>query len=115
MVYCKFMKVLILFLAIAISTQPLLAGTCAMESNQEASHHMEQADDRGHDCCDSDQDEQQQGCDGEMHCGSCGTTVSALPDIFKIHASWENQYSLNLSSGLELPSHSSPPFRPPIS
>jgi hypothetical protein len=109
------MKVLILFLALAISVQPLLAGTCAMGTNQEASSQMEQADDGGHDCCDSDRDEQQKGCDGEMQCGFCGVTVSALPDIFKIHASWENQYSLKLSSGLVLPSHSSPPFRPPIS
>jgi len=109
------MKVLILFLALAISAQPLLAGVCDMESNQEASHHMVQADEGGHDCCDSDQDEQQPGCDGEMQCGSCGATVSALPDVFKVNARWENQYSLNLSSGLVLPSHSSPPFRPPIS
>ena len=109
------MKVLILILAMAISTHPLLVGACAMESNQEASHQMDQTDDRGHDCCDSDQDEQQEGCDGEMQCGSCGTTVSALPDVFKVSARWENQHSLNISSGLVLPSHSSPPFRPPIS
>ena len=109
------MKALILILALAISAQPLLAGACAMETNQEAPNQLEQADDGGHDCCDSDQVEQQQGCDGEMQCCSCGATVSALPDVFKVNARWENQHSLNISSGILLPSHSSPPFRPPIS
>ena len=109
------MRVLILFIALAISAQPLLAGFCDMETNQATPHQMEHADDGGHDCCDSDPDESQQGCDSEMQCGSCGATLSTLPDILKIAAVWEGQYSPGLSFGLVLPSHSSPPFRPPIS
>lgn len=109
------MKFLIFILILAISAQPLQAGFCDMDSSQESSHHMEQSEDAGHDCCDSEDPESQQDCDGEMHCGFCSANVSAVPDVPKIDQSWTNGYSLNLSSGIVLPSHSSPPFRPPIS
>jgi len=111
------MKLLILFLIVAISAQPLQAGFCDMdmEKSQESSHHMELSDQDGHDCCDSDDSDTQEGCDGEMNCGFCFASVSALPSMIKMSATWTHDYSQGFSSGVVLPSHSSPPFRPPIS
>jgi len=109
------MRLLTLLLILAISAQPLQAGFCDMDSSQEAAHHMEQSEGADHDCCDSDEPESQQTCDGQLHCGYCSVSVSALPKIPKINADWVNLYTPSLSSGLILPSHSSPPFRPPIS
>jgi hypothetical protein len=120
LVYGFIMKILILILVLAISAQPLQAGFCDRDENQETphqmdSHLMDQADDGSHDCCDSEQPESQQGCDNEMRCGFCSVSVSTLPNILKFKASWVNHYSPKLSTGVVLPSHSSPPFRPPIS
>jgi hypothetical protein len=111
------MKFLILMLVLMISTQPLQAGFCDMdmEKSQNTPHQMEHSDHDGHDCCDSDDTDSQKGCDSEMNCGFCSTSVSALPGMIKINATLVHQYSQNFSSGVALPSHSSPPFRPPIS
>jgi len=117
------MKLLILILVLAISVQPLQAGFCDMdmEKNQEPSHHMgqmdqmDQSDQDSHDCCDSDNSDSQEGCDGDMQCGFCFANVSAFPSMIKVNVSWVHQYSLDFSSEFILPSHSSPPFRPPIS
>jgi hypothetical protein len=109
------MKFLILMLVLMISTQPLQAGFCDMDMSQETSHLTQQSDDTGHDCCDPGDSETPQGCGGNMHCGSCSANVPALPDSLKVKPDWVNYYSPGLSSGVVLPSHSSPPFRPPIS
>jgi len=111
------MKLLILFLVFAISTQPLQAGFCDMdlEKNQQDSHHMDDSDDAGHDCCDSDDAESQQDCASGMDCGMCFVNATALPSAMKFTPAWEHGYYTNFSSALILPSHSSPPFRPPIS
>lgn len=113
------MKFLILILILAISAQPMQAGACDMdmEKNQESPHHMDYSDHEmqdKHDCCDSDDSDAQEGCDGEMQCGFCFANVSALPDLIRVNALWVHQYSLGLPSGFILPSHSSPLFRPPI-
>jgi len=111
------MKFLILMLVLAISSQPLQAGFCDMdmETGQETSHHMEDSDHDSHDCCDPENTDGQEGCDSEMQCGPCFASVSALPGMIKVNPIWGNHQSWNLSSGIVLPSHSSPPFRPPIS
>jgi hypothetical protein len=112
------MKLLILILILAISAQPLQAGVCDvnMEASQETSHHMDHSDHNAHDCCDkSGNDSQAEGCDGEMNCGVCFANVSTLSNSIKINPAWGQQYGHDLSSGVVLPSHSSPPFRPPIS
>ena len=109
------MKFLTLLLVLVISAQPLQAGFCDMDLGQNTSHHPEQADDTDHGCCDTDDSESLQDCDGKMHCGFCSANASALPDTLKVKATWVNYYSPGLSSGVVLPSHSSPPFRPPIS
>ena len=111
------MKLLILFLVLAISAQPLQAGFCDMDmgKNQETPHHMDISDSEGHDCCDTDEADSQEGCDSGMNCGMCFVSVSALPSIFKINASWGQPIYHQISSSATLPSHSSPLFRPPIS
>jgi hypothetical protein len=111
------MRILILLLVLAISTQPLQAGICDMdmEKGQESSHHTQESENNEHDCCDSDDSDSKDGCDGEMKCGFCFANVSALPDFIKANSTWVSHFSLDLSSGVILPIHSSPPFRPPIS
>ena len=116
-VYCFAMKFLILMLVLTISAQPLQAGFCSMDmaSDQESSHHMEASANNDHDCCDSDDSNSQEGCDGEMDCGFCFVSVSALHHTIKINPAWVHQYSRGFLSNVVYPSHSSPPFRPPIS
>lgn len=108
------MKFLILFLVLAISIQPLQAGVCDMETSQDVSHQMDRSDDGDHDCCDSDDSGSEPGCGNMMHCGFCSATFSTLPGIYKFNAGWATRYSTGLISGFVFPSHSAPPFRPPI-
>ena len=111
------MKLLISILILAISAQPLQAGSCDMDMAQDSSHHMEQtaASASDHDCCDSGEPEEQQDCDSGMHCGSCTGSVPAIFGTLKSPQVWANSYSRQISSGIVLPSHAAPPFRPPIS
>ena len=111
------MKILILFLVLAISTQPLQAGFCDvnMEKNQESSHHMDDAVNTGHDCCDSYDADVQKGCDGGVICGNCFASVFASLSVTSVNPTWANHYPMNLSSCVILPGHSSPPFHPPTS
>jgi hypothetical protein len=126
------MKLLILILVLTLNLQPLQAGTCDMdmEKNQETSHHMDQTGhmrhmDRTaqmdhtaqnqHDCCDSGGSDSGNSCDDQMQCGFCFANVSALPSLNRFASAWTQQYSLDFSAQLILPSHSSPLFRPPIS
>jgi len=115
--YFKEMKFLVFILVLSISAQPLQAGFCDMdmEKSQESPHHMDQSNDSGHDCCDPDSTDSTEGCDSAMGCGICFVSVSALPSILRISPVWERHYYPDLWSGIVLPSHSSPPFRPPIS
>jgi hypothetical protein len=108
------MKFMILFLILAISIQPLQAGFCDMEAGQDITHNMEHADDGNHDCCDSDDSGSLTECESMMHCGSCHAAYSSLPTIYKFNAGWVTHYFLGSSSGGVFPSHSAPPFRPPI-
>ena len=111
------MRILTLLLVLAISTQPLQAGICDMdmEKSQGSPHHMQDSENGRHDCCDSDESDSLDGCDSEMKCGFCFANLSALPGTIKLSSTWVNLFSLDLSSGVILPSHSPPPFRPPIS
>ena len=111
------MKVLIFILVLAISAPPLQAGFCDMDmgKNQQKSHHMAKSEKADHDCCDPDRTDSPEGCDSGMDCGFCFVHATALPSVMKFTPTWERIYSVNFSSGLVLPSHSSPPFRPPIS
>ena len=116
--YCLMMKILIIFLVLAISTQPLQAGFCDMESNQETAHHMQQPDNAGdttQDCCDSEQPHSQQSCDQQMNCGFCSAVTSAKSDLQNVAIIWSTRYAQDMASGEMEPSNAHPPFRPPIS
>lgn len=109
------MKYLIFILIVVLSAQPVQAGPCSMDANQDISHHGEQPSDGGHDCCDTGDEEPMRDCDSGKHCGFCSTGVSAIAPAVKAIPGWINIYGHIISSGAELPSHSAPPFRPPIS
>jgi len=117
LVYFLLMKFLILLLVIAISTQPLQAGFCGMdlEKSQESAHHVAPSDNSGHDCCDPGGTDSQDGCDSDMKCGPCFVSVPVLPAVMKVTPLWSHAFLPGYSAGVVLPSHSSPPFRPPIS
>jgi len=116
------MKLLVLILVLAISAQPLQAGFCdmTMDKDQETSHHMghsgqDQPENQGHDCCGSGGAESPGGCDDNMDCGPCFVSFTAIPSLVRFAPVFAHHHTPNLSSGIVLPSHASPPFRPPIS
>ena len=116
------MKLLTLMvLILAISAQPLAAGGCAVDMDQGETSVMEMpmgADmDHGddHDCCDPQSDDSDPSCDGGAHCGMCTAVTPLLPASLKVNGPWHSDYAFVTDDGRLLPSHASPPFRPPIS
>lgn len=113
------MKLLAAILVFLIAAQPVQAGFCDMDMQgnpdaaQEQQHHSESESDR-HGCCDPSEGEEGLPCSDKMHCGSCSTSVAAIP-IAAVPAAapgWTTPAPLN--SGVIAPSHTSPPYRPPI-
>jgi hypothetical protein len=78
---------------------------------------MDDTADAGHDCCDeADTDPQQErGCDGKTHCAPCFASAPALTAMARLQLDQSPQHSESKLKDLILASHSSPPFRPPIS
>ena len=113
------MRLLTLILILALAAQPLQAGCCAMDPGQGQSNdtmpHGGMPESDGHACCDTEEPEPDDSCQAGAHCGACVAGFSLLPPALRIAAAWHHDYILNLSDGDELPSHASPPFRPPIS
>jgi hypothetical protein len=111
------MKLLVIFLILTLGVQPLQAGPCDMnaEEGQAPAHHMDMSDQSGHDCCDPEPDDRQEGCEGGMQCCPCFVSVFAVHTVVRISPAWERVYLSDLPRGMVPPSHSSPPFRPPIS
>jgi hypothetical protein len=121
-VYFLNMKFWVLILVLAISVQPLQAGFCDMnlEESPETSHQMDHSGQDpsgtgGHDCCGSDDSDSPAGCDGDMNCGPCFVSVSAIPSFTRFTTVVVRPDAPTLPSGVVLPSHTAPPFRPPIS
>jgi hypothetical protein len=110
------MKLLALILVLAISAQPLQVGACDMdmENSQDSTRQMDSSGPDGHDCCDTEDSDSDEGCGAGMHCGMCFVSVSAIFSIPRVVPVWSHPVYLESSSGLILPSHSAPPFRPPI-
>jgi hypothetical protein len=112
------MRILTLILILAISVQPLQAGHCDMGSEQgaaqDASHHMDMGTAAGHDCCDTGADSGGGDCAGGFYCGPCATVVPLTTEFPRIAPLWQRSYVAESTSGVILPSHSSPPYRPPI-
>jgi hypothetical protein len=111
------MKVLVLFLILAISTQPMAAGSCHMdpEKGQQSTHHMDMSQMKGHDCCDPGDKTAPEGCDPGMKCGPCFLSVPVLPELAAIDTTWNHPVLPAYLPGAIVPGPSSPPFRPPIS
>jgi hypothetical protein len=113
------MRFLTLILILAISAQPLQAGFCVMGMEQGQSVAMDMSTDmnhgENHDCCETDTPEAQENCEGGTHCGHCTVASPALPSVLRVPVAWLPAGEFAFSAGLLLPSHSSPPFRPPIS
>ena len=113
------MRVLTLILILAISAQPLQAGFCAMGMDQGQAAAMDQSMDMdhgdAHDCCDTGSPEPGETCDGGSHCGHCTVASPALPSVLRVPVAWQSAGEFEFFAGILLPSHSSPPFRPPIS
>ena len=110
------MKFLILFLVLSISAQPVQAVQCDidMETGSLLTHYLEHSDHNTPDGCDIDRPDLKNGCDNAIQCVFCGATVSLI-SAHSIDTEWGSRYSPDLSTGVILPSHSLPPFRPPIS
>lgn len=110
------MKLLVLILVLAISAQPLQIGACDMDmdNSQETTQQVEHPGSNKHDCCDTEEADSQGNCEAGMHCGMCFVSVSALPVIPRVVSFWSHPVYSVSSTGDILPSHSSPPFRPPI-
>lgn len=109
------MRFLILLLVLTMNIQPLAAESCDMVSAAHAGHQA-QLDDTDHgDCCDTETDAQAHDCQQASHCGTC--TAAVFLASFK-HAAVSTAalpFDKTLAAGQLPPSHSSPPFRPPIS
>lgn len=68
-----------------------------------------------HDCCEADGSDPRQGCEHQLQCGFCTAGVlgfTVIPAAVSMLPPVRNDV---FSSGALTPSHSSPPYRPPIS
>jgi len=110
------MKLLALILALTITVPPLQAGPCDMGMNkgQEVSHHQADPGHGEHRCCDSQDSESNSECDSAMQCGWCSVHAPALPVLIRVSPAWVEHPSPEPVLGIILPSHNTPPFRPPI-
>ena len=113
------MRLLSLILILAISAQPLQAGFCVMGTEQGQPVVMDMSTEmnhgENHDCCETDTPETQESCEGGSHCGHCTVASPALPSVLRVPVAWLPAGEFEISAGVRLCSHSSPPFRPPIS
>ena len=115
----RVMRILTLILILAISAQPLQAGFCAMDMEQGQSSEMEMptgmdhSDD--HACCDPQDSDSDDACENGSHCGFCTAVTPLMPTVVRVADLWTCAHGFASEGGDLLPSHSSPPFRPPIS
>lgn len=109
------MKWVLALLVLAMNTQPLAADACDMAASGQVEHHA-QVEHDGHDaCCDPDAMLDDQACDHASACGY-GSVLSAVPvQRFKASTVQALSFERDLAEGQLAPSHSAPPFRPPIS
>lgn len=129
-------KYLTLLLILALSLPPLQAESCDMQhgdspdqqsqqhqqamdsashGSMDMSHEMNGSKHDMHGCCAVDPDVQNQDCGATMDCGTCSAFVSLPSSIAMISGQSAFSYSASMRSGLIVPSHSFPPYRPPIS
>jgi len=115
------MKFLAAMVALFIAAQPLQAAFCPMEGQASgvpaAQHGMSHHSDKAvgsHDCCKQKAPERDHDCSNGNHCGACAPGSAAeLPRMATVQPPESSYRFAAVESGLT-PSHSTPPFRPPI-
>jgi len=109
------MKYLVLILALLIALPTASAGACGMGSVQDP---VEQPADSGHDCCPndaSDTADPAQPCEDGNHCAGCFISVALVTLSLQAAVQQSPQNVALARPPLLVPSHSAPPYRPPIS
>jgi hypothetical protein len=109
------MRILILALVLLMNIQPAAADVCDMQAGAQGSHHAAADDGDQDQCCPDDPEVPRQGCDHASHCGSCSAALYLTTPKPTAATTWAGSYGRDMAGGLLTPSHSSPPFRPPIS
>lgn len=110
-------------LVLMIAAQPVQAGFCDMEPSggapqpmgmqHEGMQHETGHDGASHDCCAAASPESGPGCDTFDQCGSCMAGTAAVPTLNTPYAVPAFGSRALLATDQVLPSHASPPYRPP--
>lgn len=108
------MRTWLLILVLAMNIQPLAAESCDMEMDGHAQHGT-QLDHGDMDCCDTDRGNAEHDCAQASHCGTCVPAVFALSVKGTMQPGHAVPFDRALAAGQLPPSHSAPPYRPPIS
>lgn len=102
-----------------IAAQPVQAGFCDMDLSGSGAdtappqHHQDGGADE-HGCCEPPETEEDQCCGDRLDCGFCSSGVSAAPGVGTTPVVPESPILPMLNGGGIAPSHSAPPYRPPI-
>ena len=108
------MKLLLLLLALTIAVPSVQADGCAMGG---AADSTEQAA-GGHDCCPGEAEQtpaQEPPCDENGHCAGCFISVALVTLQLQSVAQQRPLGVFETPLPALVPSHSAPPYRPPIS
>jgi hypothetical protein len=109
------MKYLLLILALLIALPTAQAGGCGMGGMQDS---IEQAAADNHDCCPdeaADREPADQACEDGAHCSGCIITFAMVPLALELNWHPRPLADFTLLLTRLVPSHSAPPYRPPIS
>lgn len=109
------MRFLILLMVLLMNIQPAAAEFCDMQAGAQASHHASMDEGEQDECCEADPEMPRQKCDHASHCGSCTAALYLTTLKPTAATTWVGSYGHDMAGGLLTPSHSAPPFRPPIS
>ncbi len=90
-----------------------------MDHDQEAAQHAgmqhDIQNDSEHDCCDKGDSDRERDCNNSIDCNHCTAGAVAIIAMSGKFLHWNRTYQSGLAEDGLAPSHSSPPFRPPIS
>lgn len=109
------MKYLLLTLALLVALPSIQAGGCGMGTMQGS---ITQAAGEGHDCCPSEAADEglvEEPCEDGGHCAGCIITVAVVPLTLASIEQLRPLASFTVLLPALVPSHSAPPYRPPIS
>lgn len=109
------MKYLLLILALLIALPSVQGAGCGMGGMQDS---IEQADGEGHDCCPgeaADSGPVEPLCEDGNHCAGCIITVAVVPLSLELTGHLRPHADFTVPLTQLVPSHSAPPYRPPIS